>query len=74
VQHAAGQRVRGIFHIQTVNNLHARLHQFLDGFRGVATRYLPGYLEWFRLVKVMKPDTPMELLISILGGVRPARA
>lgn len=71
---SAGQRTRGIFHIQTVNNLHARLHHFLDGFRGVATRYLPNYLEWFRLVKAEKPTSPIELLISILGGVRPVHA
>ena len=76
---SAGQRVRGICHIQTVNNLHvnhldARLHHVLDGFRGVATRYLPSYLEWFRLVKVMKPTSPMERLMSILGGIRPAHA
>jgi transposase-like protein len=37
----------GAFHIQTVNNLHAALKDFLRPFKGPATRYLDGYLTWF---------------------------
>jgi hypothetical protein len=39
--------VLGAFHIQTVNNLHAALKDFLRPFRGPATRYLDAYLTWF---------------------------
>lgn len=35
------------FHIQTVNNLHGRLHRFLAPFCGPATHHLQHYLDWF---------------------------
>ena len=35
------------FHIQNVNALHSRYREFLQTFRGPATKYLPGYLAWF---------------------------
>lgn len=34
-------------HIQTVNNLHAQFGAFIAPFRGPATKYLDGYLQWF---------------------------
>lgn len=34
-------------HIQTVNNQHKQIRQFLAPFNGVATKYLPNYLNWF---------------------------
>ncbi len=39
--------VNGAFHIQTVNQFHAALKDFLRPFRGPATRYLDDYLTWF---------------------------
>jgi len=46
----AGIRVRGrgasAIHVQNVNAYHQRLRQWLSGFRGVASRYLPNYLGW----------------------------
>jgi transposase-like protein len=43
-----GPRVlEGAFHIQTVNQVHAALKDFLRPFNGPATRYLAGYLAWF---------------------------
>ena len=43
-----GPRVlKGAFHIQTVNQVHAALKDFLRPFNGPATRYLSGYLAWF---------------------------
>ena len=35
------------FHIQTVNQVHAALKDFLRPFNGPATRYLAGHLAWF---------------------------
>ncbi len=44
----SGPRViDGAFHIQTVNNLHGRLHRFLAPFCGPATRRLQRCLDWF---------------------------
>lgn len=41
------QVVADALHIQTGNNLHAVLKDFLRPFRGPATRHLDGYLTWF---------------------------
>lgn len=37
-----------IYHIQTVNSYHSRLKSWIGRFHGVATKYLPSYLGWFR--------------------------
>jgi transposase-like protein len=34
-------------HVQTVNNTHKQLKQFLDTFNGVSSKYLQNYLNWF---------------------------
>lgn len=42
--------IKGLYHIQNVNGLHARLKQFINRFKGVATKYLDNYLAWFLFV------------------------
>lgn len=39
--------IRGIYHIQTVNNFHNRLQRFLRCYNGVATKYLNHYVNLF---------------------------
>lgn len=39
--------VRGAFHIQNVNNMHARLRKFLKPYNGVSTKYLNHYVNLF---------------------------
>ena len=47
-----GQRVRkGASHIQNVNAYHSRLKNWMTRFHGVATRYLPNYLGWRRMLE-----------------------
>ncbi|QLC74576.1 IS1595 family transposase [Pseudomonas sp. LPB0260] len=47
-----GERVRqGAFHIQNVNAYHSRLKNWMARFHGVATRYLPNYLGWRRMLE-----------------------
>jgi transposase-like protein len=47
----AGTRVRQrVFHVQNVNAYDSRLKGWMDGLRGVATRHLPHYLGWRRLL------------------------
>lgn len=47
-----GQRVRnGAFHIQNVNAYHSRLKNWMARFHGVATKYLPHYLGWRRMLE-----------------------
>lgn len=41
---------RACYHIQNVNGLHSRLKQWINRFKGVATKYLDNYLAWFLFV------------------------
>ena len=50
-----GERTKEkVFHIQTVNNYHKRLKQWLSNFNGVATKNLHKYLSWFRWFEMNK--------------------
>lgn len=46
----AARRRRSLVHIRTVDAYIRRLRDWLECFRGVATKYLPNYLVWHRLV------------------------
>jgi transposase-like protein len=46
-----GMRVRAGFHIQNVNAYTSRLKGWLARFRGVASRHLPTYLGWRRMIE-----------------------
>lgn len=44
-------------HIQNINNLHSRYDTFIKPFRGPASKYLEGYLQWFiARVGKMRPE------------------
>jgi len=54
-----GQKtVSKTYHIQNINNLHSRYKEFIKPFRGPASKYLEGYLQWFvgRISKVRPGD------------------
>lgn len=53
---AIKQRVKqGVYHIQHVNSTHNRVKKWIDGrFWGVATKYLQGYMDWFRVKEKFK--------------------
>ncbi len=61
-----GERVRDTFHIQTVNNLHSHLKDFLRRFRGIATQYLANDLRWFQGVCLenASPRTCLAVIID----------
>ena len=40
--------VRGAYHVQNVNSMHAHLKAFMKPFRGVATKYLDNYLGYYK--------------------------
>lgn len=44
------------YHIQTVNNLHKQIREFLINFNGVSTKYLQNYLNWFLATKSKLED------------------
>lgn len=58
---AQGTRVRQlVFHIQHVNAYDSRLKQWMRRFNGIATRYLPNYLDWRRLLERAGKDLSAE--------------
>lgn len=69
VQARPRRRVReGAFHIQNVNAYHSRLKNWMARFHGVATRYLPNYLGWRRMLeRYSAAITPERCLQEALG-------
>ena len=41
----------GVYHIQNVNAYDSHLKRWIRFFNGVATRYLPNYIGWFRFME-----------------------
>lgn len=56
VNASKGERVvKKIYHIQHANNAHARLKNWMTRFRGVSTKRLNNYAQWFGLMEETKP-------------------
>jgi transposase-like protein len=66
---AQQQRVRGPYHVQTINGIHARLRGFLRAFNGVATKYLPLYLEWFCLIEHRHITARFAFFSTVARGI-----
>ena len=71
--------IRGIYHIQTVNNFHKRLDAFLRRYTGVATKYLNHYVSLFVWIENHKKmnDTLEDSLLNYIGersSYAPARS
>ena len=67
INHTRGERVRGELHIQTVNSRAERLKDMLRHHRGVATRYLGNYLNWFHLVTLNPNPSGRTCLSAAIG-------
>ena len=65
---SAGERVRDAFHIQTVNSRHSQLKDFLRGYRGIATKYLGSYLNWFHLIGMVEKAAPRACLAAAISS------
>lgn len=44
----------GLFNISEINGVHSQLETWLSRFRGVSTRHLQEYLDWFVYIFIMK--------------------
>lgn len=57
------------FHVQTANNYHEQLKSWIQrSRRGLATKYLPNYLAWHRLMTWNRGGlTSFDVLRSALG-------
>ena len=64
VNQSAGRRVRGSYHLQTVNNRHSQFKLFLLPFRGVASKYLESYLHWFQQVDRASQPSARACLVA----------
>lgn len=50
-----GQRVvKKVFHVQHVNSAHARMKGWMTRFKGVSTKHLNSYAQWFGLMEETK--------------------
>jgi transposase-like protein len=69
----AGVRARRLgnlaIHVQNVNAYHQRFKAWLQGFRGVASRYLPNYLGWRWALDGRRIDVPEQLLRIAIGVI-----
>jgi len=70
----AGVRVRRLgslaIHVQNVNAYHHRFKAWLQGFHGVASRYLPNYLGWRWALdgqRIVSPEQLLRIAISVIN-------
>jgi len=50
----SGFHSNGIFNISEINGIHSQLENWLTKFKGVSTRHLQEYLDWFVYIFTMK--------------------
>lgn len=55
-------------HVQTVNNKHKKLKQFLIPFNGVSSKYLQNYLNWFAYAEKLR-DTKQTIKQWLIAGL-----
>ena len=56
------------FHINTVNAYHSRLKEWLRPFHGVATKNLPNYLGWRRILEALgQKIMPEDFIFGAIG-------
>jgi len=74
---SAGQRVRpgssGAIHVQNVNAYHRRLREWLAPFHGVASRWLPNYLGWRRMLDSGQITSAEQLFRLAIGPIHSER-
>ena len=59
--------MRGSYPIQTVNQRHRQLKQFLLPFHGVATKCLGNYLRWHQEIGLASQPSPRACLLASLA-------
>ena len=65
---SAGERTIGCYHIQNVNAYQSRFKLWMARFKGVASKYLPSYLGWRRMIeRDGERLTPRHCLAGALG-------
>ena len=63
-----GERTVGCYHIQNVNAYQSRFKGWMARFKGVASKYLPSYLGWRRMIERDGDAlTPQHCLAGAMG-------
>jgi len=65
---SAGVRKWHIYHIQNANAYTSRLKSWMIPFKGVATKYLPNYLGWRRMVDKKSPELEAGVCLAAALG------
>lgn len=77
VNTSAGERMRSgshaAIHVQDVNAYDQRLREWLLPFHGVASRYLPNYLGWRRMLDGGKMPSADQLFSLAIGPIHSER-
>ena len=50
----SGCHSNGVFNISEINGIHSQLETWLSKFKGISTRHLQEYLDWFVYIFTMK--------------------
>lgn len=53
----SGFHSNDVFNISKINGVHSQLKVWLKKFRGISTRHLQEYLDWFVYIFTMKKDS-----------------
>ena len=57
--------IKQTFHIQNINALHAQYKEFIRPFRGPASKYLNGYVDWFMSRRGVSAIDSLQTLLSM---------
>lgn len=64
-------KTKGTLHINNVNAYDQRLKDWMDRFKGIATKYLPHYIGWHRYMENHKESlNNKDFVIDSIKGVR----
>ena len=58
---------RRVLHIQMVNSCHSRIKGFLQGFCGIATKYLESRLRWLHLIEPGGQPSPRARIMTAMA-------
>ena len=58
-----------LYHIQNINNYHSGLKEWIRRFHGVSTKHLDNYLNFFKIMKVLKKDV-FDSCITINNSIK----
>lgn len=72
-------RKKGVYHINHINNFHARLKAFLRSYNGVSTKYLNNYVGmfvWLENARIAARSQEESAVTTVLeyGSYKPAKA